>query len=263
MAGLSDDELDRYARHLVLRELGGAGQAKLRAARVLVVGAGGLGSPVALYLAAAGVGTLGLADDDRVSLSNLQRQVLFRTADVGRPKVEAAAGAVAALNPGVRVVTHPFRVAADNVMGLIAGYDLVADGSDNFPTRFLLGDACFFAAKPLVSAAVTEFEGQLSTWKAYAAHGTLPCHRCLFPEPPPPGTVPNCSEAGVLGAAAGVMGSLQALEAIKEITGIGTSLAGKLLVYEALAARFRTIAVPADPACALCGTNPSLMAPHA
>lgn len=252
---MRDDELDRYARHLVLRQLGGAGQARLRAARVLVVGAGGLGSPAALYLAAAGVGTLGLADDDAVSLSNLQRQILFRTADVGRPKVEVGAEALEALNPGVRVIPHQLRVTADNVAGLVAGYDVIADGSDNFPTRFLLGDACFAAAKPLVSAAVTEFEGQLAVWKAYAARGRLPCHRCLFPAPPPPGSVPNCSEAGVLGAAAGVMGALQALEVIKEIAGIGEPLAGKLLVYEALAVRFRTIFVPADPACALCGPD--------
>jgi adenylyltransferase/sulfurtransferase len=263
MIGLSDEELDRYARHLVLRQVGGAGQAKLRAARVLVVGAGGLGSPLALYLAAGGVGTLGLVDDDQVSLSNLQRQILFRTCDIGRPKVEAGAAALAALNPGVTVVAHPLRVTADNVAGLIAGYDVIADGSDNFPTRFLLGDACFWAAKPLVSAAVTEFEGQLATWKAYAARGTLPCHRCLFAAPPPPGSVPNCSQAGVLGAATGVMGSLQALEVIKEITGLGTSLAGRLLIYDALAARFRTVAVPADPACALCGSNPAIGRPEA
>lgn len=259
MAGLSDEELDRYARHLVLREVGGAGQARLRAARVLVVGAGGLGSPAALYLAAAGVGTLGLADDDAVSLSNLQRQILFRTKDVGRPKVEAGTEALAALNPGVRLMTHKVRVGPQNVRTLIADYDVIADGSDNFPTRFLLGDACFFAAKPLVSAAVTEFEGQLSTWKAYGARGVLPCHRCLFAAPPPPGSVPNCSEAGVLGAAVGVMGALQALEVIKEIAGIGTSLAGRLLIYEALAARFRTILVPPDPACALCGSAAALL----
>lgn len=259
MAGLSDEELDRYARHLVLREVGGAGQARLRAARVLVVGAGGLGSPAALYLAAAGVGTLGLADDDAVSLSNLQRQILFRTKDVGRPKVEAGTEALAALNPGVRLITHKVRVGPKNVRTLIADYDVIADGSDNFPTRFLLGDACFFAAKPLVSAAVTEFEGQLSTWKAYGARGVLPCHRCLFAAPPPPGSVPNCSEAGVLGAAVGVMGVLQALEVIKEIAGIGTSLAGRLLIYEALAARFRTILVPPDPACALCGSAATLL----
>jgi adenylyltransferase/sulfurtransferase len=254
MTGLSDDELDRYARHLVLRQIGGAGQARLRAARVLLVGAGGLGSPAALYLAAAGVGTIGLADDDQVSLSNLQRQILYRTADVGRRKVEAAAQALTALNPGVTVVAHSVRVTADNVRALIADYDVIGDGSDNFPTRFALGDGCFHAGKTLVSAAVTEFEGQLATWKAYAAPGVLPCHRCLFAAPPPPGSVPNCSEAGVLGAATGVLGTLQALEIIKEITGAGESMAGRLLVYDALATRFRTIALAADPGCALCGS---------
>ncbi|HWY64841.1 MAG TPA: HesA/MoeB/ThiF family protein, partial [Rhizomicrobium sp.] len=175
---LNDEELDRYARHLVLREVGGVGQAKIRQARVLIVGAGGLGSPAALYLAAAGIGTLGLVDDDTVSLSNLQRQILFRTADIGRPKVEAGALALTALNPGVRVQAHAVRLTAANVMELIGGYDIVADGSDNFATRFLLNDACFFARKPLVSAAVTEFEGQLATYKAYEPG--LPCYRCLF-----------------------------------------------------------------------------------
>jgi adenylyltransferase/sulfurtransferase len=258
---LSDEELDRYARHLVLREIGGMGQARLRAARVLMVGAGGLGSPAGLYLAAAGVGTLGLVDDDRVSLSNLQRQILFRTSDVGRPKVEAGAEMLSALNPGVRVIAHSLRITRTNVMDLISGYDIIADGTDNFETRFLLGDACFFAGKPLVSAAVTEFEGQLTTWKAFAARGRLPCHRCLFAAPPPPGAVPNCSQAGVLGAATGVMGTLQALEVIKEITGAGESLAGRLLIYEALATRFRTIALPADPGCALCGPHTTITLP--
>ena len=248
---LSDDELDRYARHLVLRQVGGVGQAKIRSARVLVIGAGGLGSPAALYLAAAGVGTLGLVDDDTVSLSNLQRQILFRTADVGRGKVEAGAAALTALNPGVRINAHPVRIIAANAMDLIAGYDIVLDGSDNFATRFLLNDACFFARKPLVSAAVTEFEGQLATFKAH--DGISPCYRCLFAAPPPPGTVPSCSQAGVLGAAAGVMGALQALEVLKEIAGFGQGLAGRLLVYEALTARFRTIALARDPACPLHG----------
>lgn len=248
---LSDQELDRYARHLVLRQMGGAGQARLRAARVLVVGAGGLGCPAALYLAAAGVGTLGLVDDDQVSLSNLQRQILFRDADVGQAKVAAGAKTLSALNPNVRVVPHPFRVNAGNVDALIADYDVIADGSDNFPTRFLLGDACFRIGRTLVSAAVSEFAGQLAVWKAHAAPGVLPCHRCLFAAPPD--HVPNCSEAGVLGAAAGVMGTLQALEVIKEITGIGTPLAGQLLVFDALASHFRTVTVPPDPACTLCG----------
>jgi len=255
---LNDEELDRYARHLVLRQVGGPGQAKIRAASVLVVGAGGLGSPVALYLAAAGIGRIGLVDDDAVSLSNLQRQILFRTADVGRAKVEAGADALKALNPGVQIDVHHTRLTHANAMALIAGYDIIADGSDNFATRFLLNDACFFARKPLVSAAVTEFEGQLATYKAWEPG--LPCYRCLFPAPPPEGTVPNCSETGVLGAAAGVMGSLQALEVLKEAAGLGTGLAGKILIYKALTAEFHTARLPKDPACPLCGTAPTI--PH-
>jgi adenylyltransferase/sulfurtransferase len=254
---LSDEELERYARHLVLREVGGPGQAKIRAASVLVVGAGGLGSPLALYLAAAGIGRLGLVDDDAVSLSNLQRQILFRTSDVGHSKVAAGAETLKALNPGVQIDLHPVRLTAANVMALIAGYDIVADGSDNFPTRFLLNDACFFAKVPLVSAAVTEFEGQLATYKAYQPG--LPCYRCLFPSAPPPGSVPNCSETGVLGAAAGVMGSLQALEVLKEIAGLGAGLAGKVFVYKALTTEFRTVRLPRDPACPLCGSAPRIL----
>ena len=253
---LSDEELDRYARHLVLRQVGGPGQAKIRSTRVLVVGAGGLGSPVALYLAAAGIGALGLVDDDDVSISNLQRQILFRTRDVGRPKVDAAWDTLMELNPGVKIEPHHVRLTAANVSRLIADYDIVADGSDNFATRFLLNDACFFAKVPLVSAAVTEFEGQLSTYKAYEPD--LPCYRCLFPAPPPEGAVPNCSETGVLGAAAGVMGSLQALEVLKEAAGLGTGLAGKLLIYKALTAEFHTARLPKDPGCPLCGSAPSV-----
>ena len=256
---LSDDDLDRYARHLVLREVGGVGQAKIRRARVLMVGAGGLGSPAALYLAAAGIGTLGLVDDDAVSLSNLQRQILFRTGDVGRPKVEAGGEALKALNPGVQINIHQTRLDAANVMALINDYDIVADGSDNFATRFLLNDACFFAKKILVSAAVTEFEGQLSTYKAFDKG--CPCYRCLFPAPPPPGTVPSCSETGVLGAAAGVMGSLQALEVLKEAAGLGAGLTGKILTYKALSAEFRTARLPPDPACPLCGAAPTIHKP--
>ena len=253
---LNDDDLARYARHLVLREVGGPGQARIRNAKVLIVGAGGLGSPAALYLAAAGVGTLGLVDDDAVSLSNLQRQVLFRTADIGRAKVEAGGEALKALNPGVQIQAHNMRVSAANVAELIAGYDVIADGSDNFPTRFLLNDACFFAEKPLVSAAVTEFEGQLATYKGHQPG--CPCYRCLFPAPPPPGTVPNCSETGVLGAAAGVMGALQGLEVLKEVAGIGTGLTGKILIYKALTAEFRTARLPKHPACPLCGAQPTI-----
>jgi molybdopterin/thiamine biosynthesis adenylyltransferase len=255
---LSDDELERYARHIVLREVGGAGQAKLLAARVLVVGAGGLGSPLILYLAAAGVGTIGIADFDSVSLSNLQRQIAHRTADIGRPKTESARDAALAINPGIRILPVAERIAPDNVARLLADYDIVADGSDNFATRFLLNDACFFLKKTLVSAAVTEFDGQLATYKPWARHGSLPCYRCLFPAPPPADMAPNCSETGILGAVAGVMGTLQAVEILKEIAGIGESLAGKLLIYDALAAQFRTVKVPADPACALCGEDPAI-----
>ncbi|HEY4113719.1 MAG TPA: HesA/MoeB/ThiF family protein [Rhizomicrobium sp.] len=253
---LSDEELERYARHIVLREVGGPGQARLNTARVLVIGAGGLGSPVILYLAAAGVGTIGIADFDTVSLSNLQRQIAHRTADVGRLKTDSAADTARAINPEVEVVAHPERITAANAMDLIARYDVVADGSDNFSTRFLINDACYFAGKTLVSAAVTEFDGQLATYKPRA--GDYPCYRCLFPEPPPPGTAPSCSETGILGAAAGVMGTLQALEVMKEIIGIGESLAGRLVIYEALTTSFRTVRVRRDPACALCGEHPSI-----
>lgn len=253
---LSDDQVERYARHLILREIGGAGQQALLAARVLVVGAGGLGAPLVTYLAAAGVGTIGLVDDDRVSLSNLQRQIIHRTADVGRLKVDSAADTVAALNPDVQVVRHALRLDASNALDLVGAYDVIADGSDNFATRFLLNDACYFARRPLVSAAIGEFEGQLATWKAHT--GTCPCYRCLFPAPPPAGTVPNCTEAGVLGALAGVMGSLQAVEVVKEILGLGTSLAGRLMIYDALDARTRTLKIPRDPACALCGEMPTI-----
>jgi molybdopterin-synthase adenylyltransferase len=254
---LTDEEVERYARHIVLREVGGVGQAKLRKARVLVVGAGGLGSPVLLYLAAAGVGTIGIADFDRVSLSNLQRQIAHVTANVGRLKTDSASDTIAALNPGVCVERHPVRITADNALDLISRYDIIADGSDNFATRFLINDACFFAKRTLVSAAVTEFDGQLATFKAHDHSG--PCYRCLFPEAPPPGTTQSCSETGVLGAAAGVMGTLQALEVIKEITGVGESMSGRLLIYEALTTRFRTVTFKADPACALCGSEPSIL----
>ncbi|HVP84437.1 MAG TPA: molybdopterin-synthase adenylyltransferase MoeB [Rhizomicrobium sp.] len=255
---LSDEELERYARHVVLREVGGPGQAKLKAARVLVVGAGGLGSPVILYLAAAGVGTIGIADFDSVSLSNLQRQIAHRTRDVGRSKAESAAEAALAINPNIRIEPHFSRISPPGGVDLISSYDIVADGSDNFPTRFLLNDACFFAQKTLVSAAVTEFDGQLSTYRAFDRTGAWPCYRCLFPAPPPPGTAPSCSETGILGAAAGVMGTLQALEVLKEILGLGQSMAGRLLIYDALDTRFRTVAVKPDPACALCGPNPTI-----
>ena len=256
---LSDEQLERYARHIVLREVGGAGQARLLASRVLVIGAGGLGSPVLLYLAAAGVGTIGLVDFDAVSLSNLQRQIAHESRSVGEAKTASAARTVQALNPDVRIEQHNCRITADNARDLIAAYDLVADGSDNFPTRFLVNDACYFEKRPLVSAAVTEFDGQLATYKPFERGHEFPCYRCLFPEPPPPGSAPSCSETGILGAAAGVMGTLQALEVMKEILGIGESLAGQLLIYDALAARFRKVKVPPDPSCALCSTNPTIL----
>ena len=258
---LSDEELERYARHIVLREVGGAGQAKLARARVLVVGAGGLGSPAILYLAAAGVGTIGIVDFDTVSLSNLQRQIAHRTADIGRAKTDSARDSALAINPHVTIERHDLRLTPENAIDLIARYDIVADGSDNFATRFLINDACYFAKKTLVSAAVTEFDGQLATFKAHEKG--CPCYRCLFAAPPPPGTAPSCSQTGVLGAAAGVMGTLQALEVLKEITGAGESMAGKLLIYEALTTRFRTVRFVPDPACALCGETPTILSPGA
>ncbi len=257
---LTDSQLERYARHIVLREVGGAGQAKLLAARALVVGAGGLGSPLILYLAAAGVGTIGVVDFDKVTLSNLQRQIIHKSNDVGRMKADSARDAARAVNPDVKIVPHLERLTAANAMALIGDYDIVADGSDNFATRFLVNDACFFAKRTLVSAAVSEFDGQLATFKAHQRDkGRLyPCYRCLFPEAPPAGTVPSCSEAGILGALAGVMGTLQGLEVMKEILAIGESMAGRLLIYDALGATFRTVRVKPDPACALCGPNPAI-----
>lgn len=250
----TEADLERYARHIVLREVGGVGQAKLRDARVLVVGAGGLGSPVILYLAAAGVGTIGIVDFDAVSLSNLQRQIAHRTADIGRLKTDSARDAANALNPHVTIETHQTKLNAANALELIARFDIVADGSDNFDTRFLIADACHLAGKTLVSAAVTEFSGQLATFKPEGR----PCYRCFIPEPPPAGTVRPCSEAGILGAAAGVMGTLQALEILKEITGAGDSLAGRLLIFEALDTRFRTVILRGDPQCPLCGETPTI-----
>lgn len=241
---LSPDEIDRYARHIVLRDIGGPGQQKLKAARVLVVGAGGLGSPVIEYLAAAGVGTIGIVDDDDVSLSNLQRQVIHGTADLGRPKVDSAADAVRRLNPHVAAVPHPLRVTSENAQDLVAAYDLVVDGSDNFETRYAVSDACFHAARPLVTGALGQFDATLTTIRAHQTGPDgvpYPTYRCLFPSPPPPGTIPSCAEAGVLGALAGVLGSLMAMEAIREIVGFGESLVGRLLMIDARSMRFETI----------------------
>lgn len=258
---LSEQQIERYARHIILRDIGGPGQAKLLQARVLVIGAGGLGAPVLMYLAAAGVGTLGVIDFDEVDLSNLQRQIIHDTDNVGRPKTESAAASIKRLNPDVTVIQHSERLTAQNALALFSDYDLIADGSDTFETRFLVNDAAFFAQKPLVSAAVGQFDGQLATYKSHEADGegnAYPCYRCVFPEAPPPGTVPTCAEAGVIGALTGVMGTLQALEVIKEITGAGETMAGRLLIYDGLATTFRTIRVRKDPACALCGPQPSI-----
>jgi adenylyltransferase/sulfurtransferase len=259
---LTAEELERYARHIVLREVGGPGQAALGRARVLTIGAGGLGAPVLLYLAAAGVGTLGVIDDDKVSLSNLQRQVIHGTPDVGTPKVLSAAAAIAELNPHVKVETHAERLTAGNALSLVSQYDLVADGSDNFATRYLVSDACFFAKKPLVTAAVGSFDGTLTTIRAHE-HGKdgtpNPTYRCLFPEPPPPGTVPACSEAGILGALTGVLGSMMALEVIREIVGFGEGLVGRLLMVDARAMRFETLNYAWDPSNPLSGERPTIM----
>lgn len=251
----TEDEIQRYSRHILLQDVGGIGQAKLKAARVLVIGAGGLGSPLILYLAAAGVGTLGVVDDDVVDLSNLQRQVAHTTDRIGVSKVESATLAARAINPGVTIEPHALRLSADNALDLIGRYDIVCDGTDNFATRFLVADACALAERTLVSAAVLRFEGQLSTFKP---HQGGPCYRCLYAAPPPPGVVPTCSEAGVLGAVTGVMGTLQATEVLKEILGIGESMSGRLLVWDALDARFRTIKLRPDPACALCGPDATI-----
>lgn len=253
----TEDQLHRYSRHILLPEVGGTGQAKLLQSRVLVVGAGGLGAPMLLYLAAGGVGTLGIVDHDRLDLSNLQRQVIHRTDRIGAPKVDSAAEAIAALNPDVRIVRHHGRIDAGNAMELIAGYDLVADGTDNFATRFLLNDACYFARRTLVSAALLRFDGQLSTFKPHAGP-EHPCYRCIFREPPPPGLIPSCSEAGILGAVAGTMGALQATEVLKELLGIGESLSGHLLIYDALGATFRKIRIRRDADCPLCGARPTI-----
>jgi adenylyltransferase/sulfurtransferase len=253
----TEAELRRYSRHILLEEVGAIGQARLRAARVLVVGAGGLGSPLALYLAAAGVGTLGIIDDDHLELSNLQRQVAHVTARIGRNKAESAAETIAALNPDTLVEIHARRLDAGWAWANVGKYDLVCDGTDNFATRFLLGDACHLLGRPLVSAAVLRFEGQLSVFRSHEGGG-LPCHRCLHPEPPPEGLVPTCSEAGVLGAVTGVMGTLQATEALKLILGIGDGLAGRLLLWDALDMRFRTVTLKRDPACRLCGPAPAI-----
>lgn len=259
---LSSDEIERYARHLVLHEVGGAGQKRLKNARVLVIGAGGLGAPLLYYLAAAGVGTIGIIDHDTVSLSNLQRQIIHATARVGIPKTASARETMQGLNPHVTVIEHPRRITAENAIGIISQYDVVADGCDNFPTRFLVSDACYFAARTLVSAAVGQFDGQISTFKPHetSPDGTpWPTYRCLMGDLPPRGLFPACEEAGILGALPGILGSMQAMEVIKEILGIGESLAGRLLMYDALASRFYETKLAWNPDNPLTGRNPTIV----
>jgi molybdopterin-synthase adenylyltransferase len=258
---LNADELERYARHIVLREVGGPGQAALKNARVLVVGAGGLGAPALLYLAAAGVGTLGIVDDDKVALSNLQRQVIHGTPDIGQLKVDSAASLIHRLNPNVVVEARSVRIAADNALALIERYDVVADGSDNFATRYLVSDACYLTKKPLITGAVGTFDATLTTIRAHERRpdgAPNPSYRCLFPEPPPSGTVPACAEAGILGALTGVLGSLMALEVIREIVGFGEGLVGRLLMIDARALRFETLAYGWDPGNPLSGERPTI-----
>src|ERR1700730_8364712 len=250
----TEAQFQRYARHLILDEVGEAGQASLMAARGLVVGAGGVGSPVPLYLGAAGVGTLGIVDDDVVDLSNLQRQIVHPTSRIGAAKVESARATLSALNPEVRVETHGVRLEASNVDALVGAYDLVADGSDNFATRYLLNDACFRLGRPLVAASLAPFDGQLSTFKAHLGP-PHPCYRCLYRDPPPPDLIPRCETAGILGAVAGVMGTLQATEVLKELLQLGESLDGTLLIYDALRARFHSIRINKDPDCPTCGAH--------
>ncbi|NNC87586.1 MAG: molybdopterin-synthase adenylyltransferase MoeB [Akkermansiaceae bacterium] len=254
----TDREQDRYSRHHCLPGVGTEGQARLKEAAVLCIGAGGLGSPAALYLAAAGVGRLGIVDADAVELSNLQRQILHDEESVGEPKTASAARRLTGLNRDIRIEPHPVRLTAANVMDMFGNYDLVIDGSDNFPTRFLANDAAWLAGKPLVAGAIFQFEGQLTV---FDRGRDSPCYRCLLPEPPPPGAVPGCDEAGVLGALPGVIGTLQAMEALKLLLGHGTPLTGRMLHYDATAARFRELELQPDPACPLCGSHPTITAP--
>ncbi len=254
---LTDEQLERYSRQILLKEVGGKGQKKISEAKVFLIGAGGLGSPAILYLASAGVGTLGIVDDDVVDLSNLQRQILHSTETLNQPKIASAQLMVSKMNPDVKVNTYTERLNAENILDVIKDYDIILDGSDNFPTRFLVNDAAFFLKKTLISGSIFRFEGQLTTLKPHD-DAPLPCYRCLYPEPPPSGLVPSCQEAGVLGVLAGTIGVMQAAEALKEILGIGETLAGRLLIYDALEMSFRNVRVPKNPTCALCGPKPSI-----
>lgn len=252
--GLRDDQIERYSRQIILPNLGGKGQEKLLKAKVLIIGAGGLGSPCALYLASAGIGKIGIVDSDSVELNNLQRQILHSTKNVGVPKVDSAKERLNAINPDVEIVPYKLRVTSENILDIIKDYDIIIDGSDNFPTRFLVNDACVLARKPFSHGGIFRFDGQLLT----IVPGESPCYRCLFPEPPPPGLVPSCQDAGILGAVAGVIGTLQANEVLKYILGLGGLLAGRLLVFNALESSFRIVKVPRDPKCPVCGENPTI-----
>jgi adenylyltransferase/sulfurtransferase len=252
---LNNDEIRRYSRHLILPEVGLSGQKKICSTSVLCIGAGGLGSPIALYLAAAGVGKLGILDFDAVDFSNLQRQIIHATADVGRPKTESARETIQAVNPNVEVVLHPTRITSENALEIIAPYDIVVDGTDNFPTRYLTNDACVLLKKPNVYGSIFRFEGQASV---FAPHLGGPCYRCLYPEPPPPGMVPSCAEGGVLGVLPGIVGCIQATEILKLALGKGTSLIGRLLLFNALDMKFRELKLRRDPACPMCGEHPTI-----
>jgi adenylyltransferase/sulfurtransferase len=251
----TEDEVVRYARHIILPQIGGQGQRKLLDASVLCVGAGGLGSPIAMYLAAAGVGRIGIVDFDRVDLTNLQRQIAHGTSDVGRPKVESAAETLSELNPGVEVVAHDVVLSSENAFEIMEPYDIVIDGSDNFPVRYLVNDATQMLGKPLVYGSIYQFEGQATV---FLPGDQAPCYRCLFPQPPPPGSVPNCAEAGVFGVLPGIVGCIQATEAIKLITGIGNPLVGRLLIFDALEMDFQTVKIRWDSECPVCGKNPTV-----
>ncbi|MEC4676139.1 MAG: molybdopterin-synthase adenylyltransferase MoeB [Nitrospirota bacterium] len=250
----TEEQMMRYSRHIILPEVGGKGQAKIANAKVFIVGAGGLGCPVGYYLTAAGVGAIGIIDNDTVELSNLQRQIAHSVNTIGMPKVESAKQTFEALNPDVNIVAIQDRISKDNIMDLIKDYDIVVDGSDNFPTRYLINDACVMAGKPLVSGAILRFEGQVTTMMPKDG----PCYRCLFEEPPPAGLVPSCQEAGVLGVITGIVGGLQATEVLKLILGKGDLLKGELLIYDALKTTFRKVKVPKNPACPVCGENPTI-----
>jgi adenylyltransferase/sulfurtransferase len=250
----TDEQIERYSRHLILSEVGVEGQEKISKARVLVIGAGGLGTPVLLYLAAAGVGTLGIVDGDVVDLTNLQRQIIHFTPDVGKPKVDSAAEKIALLNPNVRVRTHRDLATSENMMALIDDYDFIIDGTDNFPAKFLINDACVIGRKPFSHAGILQFVGQTLT----VLPGQSACYRCIFAEPPPPDTVPSCAQAGVLGAIAGVFGTLQATEALKYIVGKGDLLTNRIMIFDALEMKFRNVRIKADPQCPVCGANPQI-----